>query len=27
LMSNVLRKNSGTDHMYLASQIDKIIKQ
>jgi hypothetical protein len=26
LMSNVLRKNSGTDHMYLASQIDKIIR-
>ncbi len=27
LMSNVLRKNSGTDHMYLASQIDKIIRK
>ena len=27
LMSNVLRKNSGTDHMYLASQVDKIIKK
>jgi len=27
LMSNVLRKNSGTDHMILASQIDKIIKK
>lgn len=27
LMSNVLRKNSGTDHMYLASQIDKLIRK
>ncbi|MBI9070788.1 MAG: serine hydrolase [Melioribacteraceae bacterium] len=27
LMSNVLRKNSNTDHMYLASQIDKIIRK
>lgn len=27
LMSNVLRKNSGTDHMYLASQIDKMIRK
>ncbi len=26
LMSNVLKKNSGTDHMMLAGQIDKIIK-
>ena len=26
LMSNVLKKNSGTDHMYLASQVDKIIR-
>ena len=27
LMSNVLRKNSGSDHMALASQIDKVIRQ
>ena len=27
LMSNVLKKNSGTDHMYLASEIDRIIRQ
>jgi hypothetical protein len=27
LMTNVLRKNSATDHMYLASRIDKIIKK
>ena len=27
LMSNVLRKNSGTDHLYLASQIDKLIRK
>ncbi len=27
LMSNVLRKNSGTDHLYLASQIDRIIRK
>ena len=27
LMSNVLKKNSATDHMYLASSIDKIIRQ
>jgi len=27
LMSNVLRKNSATDHMYLASSIDKAIRQ
>jgi len=27
LMSNVLRKNSGTDHMILASQVDKIVKK
>lgn len=26
LMSNVLRKNSGTDHMYLAGQVDKVVK-
>ncbi len=26
LMSNVLKKNSGTDHMMLAGQIDKIIR-
>lgn len=26
LMSNVLRKNSGSDHMYLAGRIDKIIR-
>lgn len=26
LMSNVLRKNSGTDHMYLASQVDNVIR-
>ncbi len=26
LMSNVLRKNSGTDHMILASRIEKVIK-
>jgi hypothetical protein len=26
LMSNVLRKNSGTDHMLLAGKIDKIIR-
>lgn len=26
LMTNVLRKNSGTDHMYLASRIDKIVR-
>ncbi len=27
LMSNVLRKNSASDHMYLASAIDKIIRK
>ena len=27
LMSNVLRKNSGTDHMNLATQVDKVIKK
>ncbi|QXP52148.1 MULTISPECIES: serine hydrolase [unclassified Cellulophaga] len=27
LMTNVLRKNSASDHMYLASAIDKVIKQ
>ena len=27
LMSNVLRKNSATDHMMLASSIDKVIKK
>jgi len=27
LMTNVLRKNSATDHMTLASSIDKIIKR
>lgn len=27
LMSNVLRKNSGTDHLILASQVDKVIKK
>lgn len=27
LMSNVLRKNSGSDHLGLASQIDKIIRE
>ena len=27
LMTNVLRKNSATDHMYLASAIDKIIRK
>jgi len=27
LMSNVLRKNSATDHMMLAASIDKIIKK
>lgn len=27
LMSNVLRKNSGTDHMILASQVDKVVKK
>lgn len=27
LMSNVLKKNSGTDHMYLASSIDKVIQK
>jgi hypothetical protein len=27
LMSNVLRKNSGTDHMYLASKIEKIMRE
>lgn len=27
LMTNVLRKNSGTDHMMLASSIDKIIRK
>jgi len=26
LMSNVLRKNSGTDHMYLANQVDNVIR-
>ena len=26
LMTNVLRKNSGTDHMMLASRIDKMIR-
>ena len=27
LMTNVLRKNSGTDHMYLAGRIDKLINK
>lgn len=27
LMSNVLRKNSASDHMYLASSIDKVIRK
>ena len=27
LMTNVLRKNSASDHLYLASSIDKIIKK
>ncbi|WP_024479982.1 serine hydrolase [Cellulophaga baltica] len=27
LMTNVLRKNSASDHMYLASAIDKVIKK
>lgn len=27
LMTNVLRKNSATDHMYLASGIDKIVRK
>ncbi|WP_272022356.1 serine hydrolase [Olleya namhaensis] len=27
LMTNVLRKNSATDHMYLAANIDKLIKK
>jgi hypothetical protein len=27
LMSNVLRKNSASDHMYLASAIDKVIRK
>ncbi len=27
LMTNVLRKNSASDHMYLASKIDKLIKE
>lgn len=27
LMTNVLRKNSATDHMYLASRIDKVLQE
>lgn len=27
LMTNVLRKNSASDHMYLAAAIDKVVKQ
>ncbi len=27
LMTNVLRKNSATDHMYLAANIDKVVKK